>query len=89
MNIMWHAADIREENRIEYQHRQNVLTFPGPHAKSNAAYAAQLLEADRRETRRAEIRVLIESNRLEIERRAKLIQALRIEDQLLEAPSHV
>jgi hypothetical protein len=68
-----------------------VLNFParGPHAKANAAYAAQLLESDRREMRRAQIRDLLDFYRWEIEHRERLMKALRIEDQLLEAPSHV
>ena len=38
-----------------------VIPFPprGAHAKANAAQGAQLLEADRRETRMAELDVLI------------------------------
>lgn len=89
MDIMWQARDEREDNAVEYQHRSNVHYLPGQHARTNAAYSAQLLEADRRECRRAAIREIIETHQAEIARRNRLINTLRVEDQLLEAPDHV
>lgn len=51
---------------IEYMHTPNVLTFPSPHARANAAQAAMLLEGDRAATRREELMhdLMRERNRL-------------------------
>lgn len=85
-SIMWQARAEREDNAVEYEHRSKILQFPSSHAQANAAQAAMSLEEDReavrRESRRAAIRV-------QIERYEMLIKALRVEDQLLEAPSNV
>lgn len=37
---------------VSYEHRPNVVTFPGAHARANAAYSARLLEEDRAGMRR-------------------------------------
>lgn len=68
---------------ITYEHTSNVVPFPGSHARANAAQAAQLLETDRREVRREEIRRTIETLKDEIRRRRGLIEMLRAEDRLL------
>lgn len=79
-SINWCAADIREDSAIEYQHRAEVLTFPSPHAKANAAYAAQLLETDRMELDRdrliRELGALIVATRRKEEELATLNAAL-------------
>jgi hypothetical protein len=79
MKVMFRARTIREANRIEYQHRPAVLMYPGPHAKANAAYAAQLLEADRQATRRAELRTDLHMQRM------RLLAELAQVDAALEA----
>jgi hypothetical protein len=65
MNIMWKAAEIRDENGIEYEHRMgNVVHLNTPHARAhaerNARYSAQLLEQDREDTRESEIAAELE-----------------------------
>ena len=61
------AADAREDNReIHYEH--NVLAFPSPHARANAAQAALSTEEDRADLRKRRLEVvrLIQQLRLEI-----------------------
>jgi len=60
MNIMWKAAQIRDENALEYEHRTNVHYLPGAHAVRNARQAALLVEEDRRATRMSEIEAELE-----------------------------
>jgi len=60
MNIMWKAAEIREENAVSYEHRTNVHYLPGAHAVRNAQQAAMLVEDDRRQTRMSEIEAELE-----------------------------
>jgi hypothetical protein len=65
---------------------RKVVPFrSGPHAVANAIQGARLVELDRRDTRRMEIRQLVETHQREIEKRRHLIEALWAEDELLEA----
>jgi hypothetical protein len=59
MNVRFDAREIREDNAVEYQHKTNVHYLPSAHAVRNAAQAALLVEADRRQTRMAEIEELL------------------------------
>lgn len=58
-----------------------VLQFPkkGQHAKANAAFSAQLLEADRVQTRKAEIRDLITAYTNDSMQIELVLSSLRVE----------
>jgi hypothetical protein len=53
------AREIREDNRIDYEHRTNVHYLPGAKAKQQAMLSAEALENDRRLTRMSEIEELL------------------------------
>jgi hypothetical protein len=69
-DIIWFSREIRRENR--------------EHAKRNAAYSAQLLEADRAATRQEELRMLIEGYEADISKLRQVLACLREEHLLLE-----
>lgn len=88
------ANPFNPEFWIEYEHEpSNVVRLNTPyareHAKRNAAYSAQLVEADRRATRMAEIEELLGTYRDQRDRLNTLIFTLENEFELLRAPENV
>jgi len=68
-----------DPNCLKYEHTPNVVPFPGPHARANAAQAAMLLEDDRAATRRDTLRRDLMRQRRELEERIEQIDAAIVE----------
>jgi hypothetical protein len=66
-------------DNVNFEYRPNVITFPGDHARANAAQAAMLLEADRAAVRRDELR-----SDLHKQRNRLLVELARIDAALTE-----
>lgn len=76
----------RQEATLDPDFVAMVLRHPkrGQHAQVNAAFSAQLLEADRRRTRQEEIKHLIEGYTEDVIKLERTMATLRAENRLLE-----